>query len=109
MVFMRRFLEALGSLFLGAIISVGQLTSAPIEVASLARRKNQSVANVRISGRRTSKMLSSGLRGRIGYCHHCSERITPSPREGRAGRGLGWARLCGFGVVWQPLSLTLSP
>ena len=54
MVFMRWFLEALGYLFWGAIISVGQLASAPIEVASLARRKNQSAADVRICGRRTS-------------------------------------------------------
>src|SRR5437667_5354554 len=31
--------------------------------------------------------------------HHCQKRITPSPREGRAGRGLGrGARFCG---IWS--------
>ena len=46
--------DAAAQLAVSAIISAGQLTSAPIKVASLARRKNQSVANVQISGRCTS-------------------------------------------------------
>ena len=42
----------------------------------------------------------------LDYYYHCQEYVTPSPREGRAGRG---ARFYGFDVVWRPLSLTLSP
>jgi hypothetical protein len=49
------------NLRLGAIISVGQLTSAPIEVASLARRKKPSVANV--ANKRKAHVLNAELQG----------------------------------------------
>src|SRR6266446_8236723 len=44
------------------------------------------------------------------YYHHCQWRLTPSPREARAGRG-SWrgGRFFGYNVLAPPLSLTLSP
>ena len=42
--------------------------------------------------------------------YHHAARTSPSPREARAGRGLGrWVRLRGMYELGKPLSLALSP
>ena len=57
-----------------------------------------------------SRLPIANWAGASGHHHQRERCVAPSPREARAGRGLGrGVRFCARDVDWMPLSLSLSP